>query len=92
MDFGLSEEQEMLQETVRGFVARECPPSKLREIFDAGRVGEIGHVLVRVTDFTPPPQKIHGPFCILTRLLTHHPVLSGNNGELFLSLVKVHPV
>ena len=36
MDFSLSEEQEMLQETVRGFVAGECPPSKLREIFDAG--------------------------------------------------------
>ena len=36
MDFGLTEEQEMLQETVRGFVANECPPSKLRELFDAG--------------------------------------------------------
>ena len=36
MHFGLTEEQEMLQETVRGFVANECPPPKLREIFDAG--------------------------------------------------------
>jgi alkylation response protein AidB-like acyl-CoA dehydrogenase len=36
MDFGLSEEQDLLQETVRGFVANECPPSRLREIFDAG--------------------------------------------------------
>ncbi len=36
MDFGLSEEQELLQETVRGFVDRECPPSRLRELFDAG--------------------------------------------------------
>jgi alkylation response protein AidB-like acyl-CoA dehydrogenase len=36
MDFGLTEEQEMLQETVRGFVENECPPSRLREIFDAG--------------------------------------------------------
>ncbi|MBW2387568.1 MAG: acyl-CoA/acyl-ACP dehydrogenase [Deltaproteobacteria bacterium] len=36
MDFGLSEEQELLQETVRGFVANECPPPKLREIFDSG--------------------------------------------------------
>ncbi len=36
MDFGLSEEQEMLQETVRGFVSNECPPPRLREIFDAG--------------------------------------------------------
>lgn len=39
MDFGLSEEQELLQETLRGFVARECPPTKLREVFD----GETGH-------------------------------------------------
>jgi alkylation response protein AidB-like acyl-CoA dehydrogenase len=36
MDFGLTLEQEMLQETVRGFVANECPPPRLREIFDAG--------------------------------------------------------
>ena len=34
MDFGLSEEQELLQETVRGFVANECPPARLRELFD----------------------------------------------------------
>ena len=39
MDFGLSEEQELLQETVRSFAERECPPPKLREIFD----GEEGH-------------------------------------------------
>ncbi|MGH0033256.1 MAG: acyl-CoA dehydrogenase family protein [Myxococcota bacterium] len=36
MHFGLTEEQELLQETVRGFVSGECPPQKLREIFDAG--------------------------------------------------------
>jgi len=36
MHFGLTEEQEMLQETVHGFVGNECPPPKLREIFDAG--------------------------------------------------------
>ncbi len=36
MDFGLTEEQEMLQETVRGWIANECPPSRLRELFDAG--------------------------------------------------------
>jgi len=36
MDFGLSEEQQMLQETVRGFVEGECPPPRLREIFDRG--------------------------------------------------------
>ncbi len=36
MDFGLTEEQEMLQETVCGFVNNECPPTRLREIFDSG--------------------------------------------------------
>lgn len=36
MDFGLTEEQELLQETVRGFVANECPATRLREIFDGG--------------------------------------------------------
>ena len=37
MDFSLSEEQELLQETVRGFVAKECPPQKVRAIFDGDR-------------------------------------------------------
>ena len=36
MHFGLTEEQALLQETVRGFVAGECPAPRLREIFDAG--------------------------------------------------------
>jgi alkylation response protein AidB-like acyl-CoA dehydrogenase len=36
MEFGLSEEQELLQQTIRGFIERECPPPRLREIFDAG--------------------------------------------------------
>jgi alkylation response protein AidB-like acyl-CoA dehydrogenase len=35
MHFGLTEEQELLQETVKGFVAGECPPTRLRELFDA---------------------------------------------------------
>ena len=35
MHFGLSEEQELLQETVRSFVAGECPPTRLRQLFDA---------------------------------------------------------
>ena len=35
MDFGLSEEQELLQATVRQFVERECPPAKLREHFES---------------------------------------------------------
>ena len=34
MNFSLSEEQRMLQETIRGFVENECPLSRLREIFD----------------------------------------------------------
>jgi alkylation response protein AidB-like acyl-CoA dehydrogenase len=37
MDFALSEEQELLQETVRGFVARQCPPQTVRAIFDGER-------------------------------------------------------
>ena len=37
MDFSLSEEQELLQETVRGFVAKECPPQTVRAIFDGER-------------------------------------------------------
>ena len=36
MDFGLSEEQRLLQETIRGFAAAECPIARLREIFEAG--------------------------------------------------------
>ena len=36
MDFGLSEEQELLQETLRAFVENECPPSHVRALFDAG--------------------------------------------------------
>ncbi len=39
MNFGLSDEQELLQETVRGFVANECPLPRLREIFE----GKDGH-------------------------------------------------
>jgi len=36
MDFGLSEEQELLQETIRGFAQNECPTTRLRELFDEG--------------------------------------------------------
>ncbi|MDH3685161.1 MAG: acyl-CoA dehydrogenase family protein, partial [Myxococcales bacterium] len=35
MDFGLSEEQDLLQATVRQFLQRECPPTRLREIFES---------------------------------------------------------
>jgi alkylation response protein AidB-like acyl-CoA dehydrogenase len=34
--FGLSEEQELLQETVRSFVAGECPPARRRALFESG--------------------------------------------------------
>jgi alkylation response protein AidB-like acyl-CoA dehydrogenase len=37
MDFALSEEQELLQETVRGWVEKECPPALAREVFDGER-------------------------------------------------------
>jgi len=37
MDFSLSEEQELLQDTVRGFVARECPPRAVHAIYDGER-------------------------------------------------------
>jgi alkylation response protein AidB-like acyl-CoA dehydrogenase len=36
LDFGLSEEQQLLQQTVRRFAEQECPAPKLREIFDGG--------------------------------------------------------
>jgi alkylation response protein AidB-like acyl-CoA dehydrogenase len=33
MDFGLSEEQEMLQQSAREFLSRECPPTFVREMY-----------------------------------------------------------
>ena len=39
MNFDLSEEQELLQETVRQFAANECGPTRVRAIFD----GKDGH-------------------------------------------------
>ena len=36
MEFGLTEEQLLLQETLRGFVENECPPVRVRELFDLG--------------------------------------------------------
>jgi alkylation response protein AidB-like acyl-CoA dehydrogenase len=35
VNFDLSEEQELLQHTVRGFVEKECPPTRVHELFDA---------------------------------------------------------
>jgi alkylation response protein AidB-like acyl-CoA dehydrogenase len=45
MHFGLTEEQELLQQTVRQFVERDCAPSVMRSVYegDAGR----GHALWR---------------------------------------------
>jgi alkylation response protein AidB-like acyl-CoA dehydrogenase len=37
MDFSLTPEQELLQETLRGFVAKECPPQQVRKVFDGDR-------------------------------------------------------
>jgi alkylation response protein AidB-like acyl-CoA dehydrogenase len=37
MDFALSEEQELLQETVRSFVERECPAPLVRQVFEGER-------------------------------------------------------
>jgi alkylation response protein AidB-like acyl-CoA dehydrogenase len=34
MDFDLSEEQRLLQETIGGFVENECPLARLRELYD----------------------------------------------------------
>ncbi len=39
MNFDLSEEQELLQETLRQFLDNECPPTQVRAIFD----GDTGH-------------------------------------------------
>src|SRR5262249_23040990 len=33
MDFGLSEEQEMLQQSAREFLTQECPPAFVREMY-----------------------------------------------------------
>jgi alkylation response protein AidB-like acyl-CoA dehydrogenase len=35
VNFDLSEEQELLQQTIRQFAANECPPTRVRELFDA---------------------------------------------------------
>ena len=34
MDFDLSDEQRLLQETVQQFLENECPMARLRELFD----------------------------------------------------------
>ena len=39
MNFDLSDEQHLLQDTVKQYVDNECPPTRLREIFE----GDEGH-------------------------------------------------
>ena len=34
MEFDLSDEQRLLQETVAQFIDNECPPARLRELYD----------------------------------------------------------
>ena len=34
MNFDLSDEQRLLQDTIRGFLAKECPPAQLRAVFE----------------------------------------------------------
>jgi alkylation response protein AidB-like acyl-CoA dehydrogenase len=41
VEFGLSEEQELLQATLRQFVARECPPPTLRAQFESEKDGSL---------------------------------------------------
>ncbi len=50
MNFALSEEQELLQATVREFVAKECPPQTVRAVFDGARepVAALWHGLARI--------------------------------------------
>ncbi len=35
MNFDISEEQELLQDTIRQFMTNECPPTHLREVFES---------------------------------------------------------
>jgi alkylation response protein AidB-like acyl-CoA dehydrogenase len=35
VNFDVSEEQQLLQETIKQFLANECPPTRLREIFES---------------------------------------------------------
>jgi len=36
LDFGLSDEQRLLQDTLRGFATQECPAARRRELFEVG--------------------------------------------------------
>ena len=38
MNFDTSEEQELLQDTIGKWAARECPPTRVRQIFDGDAV------------------------------------------------------
>lgn len=43
MNFQLTDEQELLRETFRGFLAKECPTPRLRELFDLGHGRDPAH-------------------------------------------------
>jgi alkylation response protein AidB-like acyl-CoA dehydrogenase len=36
VNFDISEEQQLLQDTIRQYVDNECPPTRIRELFDSG--------------------------------------------------------
>ena len=41
MNFDLTEEQQMLQETVGQLLANECPVTHLRDVFDGDALGHL---------------------------------------------------
>ena len=53
MNFDTSDEQELLQDTVRQFLEGECPAPRVREIFDgllADYTGGLGAEIERLRD------------------------------------------
>jgi alkylation response protein AidB-like acyl-CoA dehydrogenase len=42
VDFGLSEEQQMLQDTIRGFIEQESPIARVRELYDLDSAWDAG--------------------------------------------------
>ncbi len=45
---------------------------KAKELIGSGRIGEVKHAIISVTDRTPSPKVARKPTVILTTLLTHH--------------------
>lgn len=62
MDFGLSEEQTLLQDTIKKYVEAECPPTRVREIMesDTGHDADLWRGLTElgITGMTIPA--VHG--------------------------------